>query len=226
MYLILLWIFLLKPAPSILKTLLPQHMDFQKVGEVIFNNEKYKILKPTTHIVADYFEDYILKQDNDNFPSKRRFIDDNGLRHYWTGFEKKSKSLRKTELISDVVETIDNENISESPRNDERNPSTKNAQTKDSIEKIPEDNSAKTSANDKDDEQATENSEEILSTSVGTTVRETPRRKKRPTLATNEPEVKMHISEKPILKQGGRTLVKTTFFCPFFGIVTMSAFVD
>ncbi|KAF9812943.1 hypothetical protein SFRURICE_016013 [Spodoptera frugiperda] len=49
----------------------PTHTDLQKVGEVIFNNEKYSVLKPTEHVVTDYFKDFMLRRENINFPTKR-----------------------------------------------------------------------------------------------------------------------------------------------------------
>ncbi|XP_022828843.1 uncharacterized protein LOC111358147 [Spodoptera litura] len=99
----------------------PSHTDLQKVGEVIFNNEKFNVLKPTVHVITDYFKDFMLRRENDKFPTKRVFIDHNGFRHAWSGFGNKVQSLRKTDLKNVVLNSqnfTDNLSTKKAPIND------------------------------------------------------------------------------------------------------------
>ncbi|KAH9645543.1 hypothetical protein HF086_003089 [Spodoptera exigua] len=159
----------------------PSHIDLQKVGDVIFNNEKYNVLKPTVHVVTDYFKDFMLRQEEKS-PTKRIFIDHNGFRHAWSGFGNKVQSLRKTDLKNAIL----NKNFTSTEK-----PANKLNVTTEAVE-------SKT------------------------------------TNETDVPKTKVFRSEDNSNKQdnetkksdGQRTVAKTTFFCPFFGVITMSAFID
>lgn len=151
-------------------------MDFQKVGEVIFNNEKYNVLKATSHVVTDSFKNF-MTEDARRRPSERIFIDDNGFRHYWTGLNIKRISLRKTDITESEVEKAKNTDIL-------RN-----------------------------------NAPNINGTVSITTIKHKPRRKKKATTL---------VTTKRPLRQANpvRTIAKTSFFCPFFGVITMSSYID
>ncbi|KPI94104.1 hypothetical protein RR46_13269 [Papilio xuthus] len=151
-------------------------MDFQKVNQIIINDEEYTVLKPTVHLVTDYFKEYILKRRN-TVETNRIFMDNNGYRHFWKGMEIPSQNLRKTDS------SIKEGNI------------TTNIPKVETVTK-----SSSTISTDKENEDLT-------------TVKNTPRRSKRRT--TN--------FYKPILRQSraGR-VITTSFFCPFFGVITMT----
>ncbi|XP_028171020.1 uncharacterized protein LOC114360497 [Ostrinia furnacalis] len=150
----------------------PQHIDLQKVGEVKFNHEKYNVLRPTLHKVEDYFRNFMMRRDSTDFPTKRVFIDHNGFRHYWSGFEEVEKNLRKSETPSDVKN--DTEIVTATNRN--------------------------------------------VSKQNSTVTKRLPKRRKR----------LKSIPSTNILRasNGTRTIAKTSFFCPFFGVVTMTTFLD
>ncbi|KAJ8708026.1 hypothetical protein PYW08_010392 [Mythimna loreyi] len=100
MYVIVLGIFIIKLQISISDPQFPTHVDLQKVGEAIFDNERFNILKPATHVITDHFKEFMLRRgsESSNHPAKRVFLDKNGFRHEWSGFGEEIKSLRKTDL--------------------------------------------------------------------------------------------------------------------------------
>ncbi|RVE49956.1 hypothetical protein evm_005424 [Chilo suppressalis] len=159
----------------------PDHVDLQKLGEVIINNATYNVLKPTTHVITDHFKDAMLRTDTKRIPSKKVFIDNNGFRHYWSGFEDKN-DLRKSNAFN-----VDNLKV------DVTLGDTKNTDTDKS----------------KKDKVATDNK------------RNHPKRLKDIPLEPVTPG-------KIILRQSGvtTTLAKTTFFCPFIGVMTMTSRLD
>ncbi|XP_035451544.2 eukaryotic translation initiation factor 4 gamma-like [Spodoptera frugiperda] len=295
MHFILLGFFIFKLQTTVAQY--PTHTDLQKVGEVIFNNEKYSVLKPTEHVVTDYFKDFMLRRENINFPTKRVFIDNNGFRHAWSGFENKVQSLRKTDLKNVV---LNSENFTDSVSTEKGSinvtstevaqntteaaettskaietnietvqSSTKtpvstteavktttdttetttdaNVPTTEVIETTAKSNNNITSKetpmnlNNQDNatESETEESEEKslesvtkVPNSVDTTTfrvlfRASIQSNTNITVTTNEKiqgrQGKNKTETKPTNE---RTVVQTTFFCPFFGIITMSGFVD
>ncbi|KPJ16349.1 hypothetical protein RR48_04614 [Papilio machaon] len=74
----------------------PNHVDFQKVNTIILNDEEYTVLKPTVHLVTDYFKEFVLKRRN-TIETNRIFMDKNGFRHFWKGMEIPPQSLRKAD---------------------------------------------------------------------------------------------------------------------------------
>ncbi|XP_026764874.3 uncharacterized protein LOC113523205 [Galleria mellonella] len=152
------------------------HVDLQKVGEVALNKDKFNVLKPTLHVVSDYFKDFMMRSENEHFPSKRVFIDKNGFRHFWSVLGDNDKSHRKT----DTKENLINYNTK----------ATNN------------------------DVGKTANKTDITNNS---NVKKKPKRKK-----------EVNDDDDKLLRQStsNKTVAKTSFFCPFFGIITMTAFVD
>ncbi|XP_059045909.1 uncharacterized protein LOC131841605 [Achroia grisella] len=159
-----------------ISTQFAEHVDLQNVGEIIHNGDKYNILKPTFHVVTDYFKDFMMRRDNEDFPLKRVFIDKSGFRHYWTILNNNQKTSRKI----DITENLKKYKIG----------------------------GKVTNAN------------KIISeaiTTKNTIIRKKPKRKK-----------KINKEDEKTLRQSAtnRTVATTSFFCPFFGVITMSAFVD
>lgn len=189
--------FQLKPSIS----QFPQHTDLQKVGEVIFNNEKYNILKVTTHTVTDYFEDFMLGKLKPN-PTKRFFVDDNSLSHQWSGFNEKSKSLRKTEILENAFVNVDSDNTS--------------------------------MLTSKENETLTEKHTSVVNKAVPSNFEDADKNENGPRDTNIARTVKEDVNKSESTKKGqplnsaneDRNVVQTTFFCPFLGVISMSAFVD
>lgn len=153
-------------------------MDLQKIAEITFKNEKFNVLKPTLHIITDYFKDFILQRRNEDVG--RIFLDRNGFRHVWEGMEAPEvKSLRKTELLlqKKTKEIYNKSNVKE--------PTSR-------------------------DFNSTNNNTNII--------KDKPRRKQK---------IKddVYIPKKVSLRDSS-TLVTTTFFCPFFGLIKMSSDIE
>lgn len=237
-------------------------MDFQKVGEVIFNNEKFNILKPTTHVISDYFKEFMLRTGDSNFPTKRLFVDDNGLRHFWTGFDKKTQSLRKTDDIDTSL--IDNTENAYKNKDESKNKTTvgyENTRDKndnDSYQNDKHSNEVSESEVDNAENNYSVEEDAVTSKSVtfkslldkkkrmfrsGSVVKESLRdndKDKKTTKAakTNAPAkndtttkdntdttMESAVTKKNTKKED-KVVATTTFFCPFFGVITMSAFMD
>ncbi|XP_046974240.1 uncharacterized protein LOC124540615 [Vanessa cardui] len=158
-----------------------EHLDLQKLSEIMFRDEKYNILKPTVHVIRDHFKDFIQKRNSANFPTDKVYLDKNGFRHFWKGMEiSRPKSLRKTDLSDRaIILNTDKESI----------PIKANKKEISTINDI-----------NKND------------TSVK--IKDKPRRKKKIQEDIFTP-AKQNLREKS-------TVVKTTFFCPFFGVIRMS----
>ncbi|XP_045781206.1 uncharacterized protein LOC123878150 [Maniola jurtina] len=152
-----------------------EHIDLQKVAEIMFKNEKYNVLKPTIHIIKDHFVEFIQKRHNID-TSERMFLDRNGLRHIWKGLEiPRLKNLRKADVTHRAIDDKNaNNNITAAIDTD--------------IKK----------SNKKDNRHRKGNK----------------RARKTTTTAVPEPI-------RPSLRDD-EVVVKTTFFCPFFGVVRMS----
>lgn len=180
----------------------PEHVDFQKEGEVLIKGQKYNILKLSKHIVKDHFLNYMQRLNED--PTKRVFLDKNGLRHIWSGFND-DKNLRKSE--SGVTTLINNDN-SEINRNI-RDESVYNKANEDDKSNV-QDTQAKYEHNGPDDE--------ANNTIV---VKRKPKRKLKS-------EVVDKIILKPALRTDGtnRTMAVTYFYCPFFGVMSLAAYID
>lgn len=152
----------------------PDHVDLQKVSEIIFNNEKFNVLKPTVHKITDHFKDFVRREIKNN--NERVFVDDNGFRHFWSGLGMKQSSLRKTEIevyeVNKVIE--DNVNV-------------------DNISPL-----AKKSLKRPEALQENKNAEAILRHAATTA--------------------------KPAAKK--KKVAITSFFCPFFGVMKMTSFID
>ncbi|XP_050358217.1 uncharacterized protein LOC126778585 [Nymphalis io] len=156
-----------------------EHIDLQKISEVMFRNEKFNVLKPTVHVIQDHFKEFIQKRNSVNFPTERVFLDKNGFRHFWEGMEfPRPKSLRKAIALNTDKEII---------------------QLKHNNKQIP--TATDTNKND-----------------TNVKMKDKPKRKKKI-------EADILIPAKQTLR-GKSTVVKTTFFCPFFGVITMSTNVD
>ncbi|KAG6464301.1 hypothetical protein O3G_MSEX014421 [Manduca sexta] len=152
----------------------PKHIDLLKLGDVNLNGNKYKLLKPTNHIITDYFKHFMLGQIR-RYPNEKVFIDDNGFRHDWDDY----KNSRKHYIFQKAT-TLKEIKLTDYKGN-----------------KIIEENKKLNE----------------------TKVRKKPRRKKK---VIEEEEKREKIS----LREGGRTVARTTFFCPFFGVITMSSYLD
>lgn len=276
-------------------------MDFQKVGEAIFNNEKYNILKPTTHIVSDYFKDFMLRRENTDIPTKRIFVDKNGFRHFWSGFGSASKSLRKTDGINlnlipyarnnknkdlnsnvlskvrrnikagikkqflrggddteqpdddtttvkievaTTVEATDETKIkvlkegedpekkdtddkgsdkkdSDKKESDDKDTEKKDSDNKDAEKKESDDKDKdKKESDDKDSGKKESDKKDAEDKDAGK--KDTEKKENGDKTTTTKKIVTKTTTPKP----ADRVVAKTTFFCPFFGVITMAAFLD
>ncbi|XP_026743563.1 pheromone-processing carboxypeptidase KEX1-like [Trichoplusia ni] len=259
-------------------------MDFQKVGEAIFNNEKYNILKPTTHIVSDYFKDFMLRRENTDIPTKRVFVDKNGFRHFWSGFGSASKSLRKTDVrrnikagikkqflrggddteqpegdtttvkieVATTVEATDETKIkvlkegedpekkdtddkgsdkkdSDKKESDDKDTEKKDSDNKDAEKKESDDkdkkesddkDSGKKESDDKDSDKKDADKKDAEDKDAGK--KDTEKKENGDETTTTKKISTKSTTPKP----ADRVVAKTTFFCPFFGVITMAAFLD
>uniref|UniRef100_A0A2A4JRE7 Uncharacterized protein n=1 Tax=Heliothis virescens TaxID=7102 RepID=A0A2A4JRE7_HELVI len=225
-------------------------MDLQKVGDVIFNNEKYNILKPTVHVITDYFKEHMLRTEKKESPDTRIFIDHNGFRHTWSGFGKKTKSLRKTDLNhmdGNVEETTDVTEDNVTPNADLKtttnaanysNEDSKNSETNEQeVNKTSEENKEDSSNASLESKKTTTTLnifravlDKNLNLGLKHKVEPVKKAKKLTRLEKKSAQIsKERIKERPEIetKTGKeRTIAKTTFFCPFLGVITMSAFID
>nr|XP_034837694.1 uncharacterized protein LOC117993923 [Maniola hyperantus] len=152
-----------------------EHIDLQKVAEIMFRNEKYNVLKPTIHIIKDHFVEFIQKRHNID-TSERMFLDRNGLRHVWKGLEiPRLRSLRKADNTQRAIDNKNaNNNISATISTDTKKGNKRASRPK----------------------------------------RGNKRERRTTTTAAPEP-IKPNLRDDEVV-------VKTTFFCPFFGVVQMS----
>lgn len=186
---------------------IPAHLDLQKIAVLYINKDEYKVLKPAIHSVRDHFQDTMIRRDTE-LSSDRIFLDENGLRHFWNVFNQKSKSLRRLipENEMDVIEGQQNVN---SPARRKGNQRTAKAKP---------------------------------TTTPTSTTKDGPKRKtpgrysvrnkrsvKKKTKKALRTILHLRKKENKDFKGGDdkeRTLVKTTFFCPFFGVMTMHSYID
>ncbi|KAL0859886.1 hypothetical protein ABMA27_010219 [Loxostege sticticalis] len=182
-------------------TQFPNHVDLQKVGEVKFNHEKYNILRPTLHTIQDYFHDTMMRRDSSDFPTQRVFIDENGFRHYWSGFEESEKNLRKSDTpINQANETISVSDVSIKNNGSEKSDTPINqANETISVSDVSIKNNGSEGHN-------------------STRTRKLPKRRKKVEAVPTRNILRASIKS----PAGGGTIAKTTFFCPFFGVVTMT----
>ncbi|PZC72634.1 hypothetical protein B5X24_HaOG210868 [Helicoverpa armigera] len=213
-------------------------MDLQKVGDVIFNNEKYNILKPTVHVITDYFKDHVLRTENKD-PGARIFIDHNGFRHTWTGFGKKTKSLRKTDLdhkdgdVEDTdVKSNDDVEITTATVNSSEDGNHSNETNEQQGKKTSEENKEEDSANAGAESKNTTATLNIITEQKGSKVLGLKHKMRQvgstKSFVRNAPKNEKTENDPKIESKAGkdRTVAKTTFFCPFLGVITMSAFID
>ncbi|KAI5636222.1 hypothetical protein NE865_11061 [Phthorimaea operculella] len=85
----------------------PDHTDFEKLGEVQFRNDIYKILRPSLHKVTDHFKDVMMKTDTQS-ANEKTLMDNNGFRHHWSTLTQRD-SLPKA--ANDIQETIDGDSF-------------------------------------------------------------------------------------------------------------------
>lgn len=117
----------------------------------------------------------MMRRDSSDFPTQRVFIDENGFRHYWSGFEESEKNLRKSDTpINQANETISVSDVSIKNNGSEGHNSTR--------------------------------------------TRKLPKRRKKVEAVPTRNILRASIKS----PAGGGTIAKTTFFCPFFGVVTMT----
>lgn len=136
-------------------------------------------MKLTLHIIKDHFAEFIQKRHNTD-PSERIFIDRNGLRHVWKGFEiPRTSNLRKAYIPHKAIES--------------RN--TNGALVNSNTTKVTPDTST-------------------------TMKRKKPLRGRK---TTEKPDIE--DTDKLNLRDGS-TVIRTTFYCPFFGLVRMTTHVD
>lgn len=151
------------------------------------------MLKPSLHIVRDYFKDFALRRGTPNFPTKRVFIDKNGFRHFWSGIEDRISNLRKSDSFKNArtANIIDLTRASNDYSTVKKKKPLRKKKFTDGIE----------SNYFKVDQEA------LRSNST------TQKNSKPNNTSTIVQDTNSNVK---------RTLVKTTFFCPFFGVVTMT----
>lgn len=167
----------------------------------------------------------MLRTENIYHPEKRVFIDNNGFRHNWSGFGEKAKSLRKTDLKhdrGDFKKAL--KSNPESDMNTEQNNDTPESQKTTTILNV-------FSAIQKKKSSTSVTVEKLLRQSKGDAKEKADSTKK----ADKKPVDEENYAPG---KKGGRTddknsknnkeraVIRTTFFCPYFGTITMSSFLD
>ncbi|KAI8433720.1 hypothetical protein MSG28_015708 [Choristoneura fumiferana] len=180
----------------------PEHVDFQKEGEIFVKGEKYNILKLSKHVVKDHFLNFMQRRDED--PTKRVFLDKNGLRHIWSRFNN-YKNLRKSEGGVSTSVKDDNSEVNGNIRDD----IVHNEANKDENNKIQNKQTKDEDAGPKD---------EAINKIIG---KRKPKRKPKS-------DVVDKIILKPALRTdaSNRTMAVTYFYCPFFGVMSLSAYID
>lgn len=164
----------------------------------MFKNEKYYVLKPTVHIIEDYFQTFVQKRNNEQISNSKILIDKDGFRHFWKGMVLPGRgSLRKADVPQ--LETFDFSNKEKKINENIQN----NKVINDKIEILNKENNTTTL---------------LRNYSQTIKIKEKPIRKK----------IKKTIFEpaKPAHVRQGTTQIKTTFFCPHFGVITMTANVE
>lgn len=233
--------------------MIPAHLDLQKIADVYINNDNYKVLKPTIHSVTDHFQEKMMRRETE-LPSGRVFLDGNGLRHFWNVFNEKSKSLRR--LIPDKeVDVIEGQDNMNSRRRKSKTSKASKSKTKGRVAnvKVTTKASKKTTLDDSEEEIKTTTPKPTTTkrtTTTRTTTKTSPTTKDGPKRKTpgrysvrkkllNKKKLENYLLRSSITKlvkkdekKGStrdgpeRTLVKTTFFCPFFGVMTMHSYLD
>lgn len=187
-------------------------------------------------------------------PGERIFIDNNSFRHTWTGFEDKIKSLRKTDIKhvsesfetisvdtpeADVISTDDNKTTVENTTNSSNNNEENENNNQEEVNDIDDNKTAQNSTED-----ATETPESKETTldelilgaldnnstkiSIEPSLRQGKEAKTKKAAAATKKPAATTKNKIPVTTKTAktRTVATTTFFCPFFGVITMSAFID
>ncbi|KAJ2943118.1 hypothetical protein O0L34_g18809 [Tuta absoluta] len=121
------------------KAQFPDHIDLEKLGEVEYQNDVYKILRPSLHKVRDHFKDVMMKT-NIQPPNKKLLMDNNGFRHTWSTLDKPESVQEASNHIEETMEANSFEIIKELslPKDSEDNEPLKNARKKIILEAIME----------------------------------------------------------------------------------------
>ncbi|KAJ2946870.1 hypothetical protein O0L34_g16202 [Tuta absoluta] len=107
------------------KAQFPDHVDLEKLGEVEFQNERYKILRPSLHKVTDHFKEFMMKT-NTQSTNEKLLLDNNGFRHHWStlnvdvpkGVRRNDIDIEK-KIIEDSFEIIKGLSLSKEPEGKE-----------------------------------------------------------------------------------------------------------
>lgn len=177
-------------------------MDLFYLGDVALKrDEKFKILRPVTHEMTDHFKENMLRSVS-SAPGEKLYIDENGFRHKWKLIEEKSS--RKS-----AISIIEN--------NKEKN-----------IININQNNITPIDVIDSKTNKHTYSLVSALKENVNNSSNTT-KKKYRPKRKKKELEISPEIvdQQKTDLREAKeRTMVKTTFFCPFIGVITMHSYLD
>ncbi|XP_026324476.1 uncharacterized protein LOC113233564 [Hyposmocoma kahamanoa] len=228
-----------------IQNVIPDHLDLQKIAHLYINNEKYKVLKPAIHSVTDHFQNSMRRETE--LPSDRVFIDGNGFRHFWNVFKKRSKSLRRVipESEVDIIEGQDNVNAPSrrkgKPKTAKASKGAGKANSRPTNVKVTTKPSKTTVDESKEETEAT--TRKSKPTTASPTTKDGPKRKtpgrysvRKKLLNKKKLEKSLRSSIIKLIKKDEHkdatrdgketTLVKTTFFCPFFGVMTMHSYLD
>lgn len=234
-----------------IQNVIPDHLDLQKIAHLYINNEKYKVLKPAIHSVTDHFQNSMRRETE--LPSDRVFIDGNGFRHFWNVFKERSKSLRRVipESEVDIIERQDNVNAPSrrkgKPKTAKASKGAGKANSRPTNDKVTTKPRKSTVDESKEETEAT--TRKSKPTTASPTTKDGPKRKtpgrysvRKKLLNKKKLEKLLRSSITKLIKKDKnkdtenkdtetrngkeRTLVKTTFFCPFFGVMTMHSYLD
>nr|XP_053620918.1 uncharacterized protein LOC128681210 [Plodia interpunctella] len=244
----------------------PDHIDFQKLGQLKYNNEIYNVLKPSMHVVKAP-GDEILRRGN-NSP-KELVVDTDGLTHYWLNLKpnyRKSEDvienrdklnherkypinlanvngkdgatnelLQETMIKETQIDIKSNENqvignkaevngdtkyLIDFAVENEINEATNLLEEEGTIKETEIDANSNREQSFKDDMNTTESP---VIAAIAVTRSRRPKRKRHKV----QEHVKDTVYIPRYLRNGtGRTVVRTTFFCPFLGIFTMKSLID
>lgn len=226
-----------------IQNMIPSHLDLQKIADIYINKENYKVLKPAIHSVTDHFQDTMMRRETE-IPSERVFLDGNGFRHYWNVFNERSKSLRRLipENEEDIIERQDNVNAPARRKGKQRSAKATKLASKPTNAKAAniKITTSKTTIHVSEETEAITRKSKATTAKAKITTKEGPKRKtpgrysvrNKKLLNKKKSEKSLRSSIVNLLRKDSkgegkeRTLVKTTFFCPFFGVMTMHSYLD
>ncbi|KAJ0170532.1 hypothetical protein K1T71_013903 [Dendrolimus kikuchii] len=183
---------------------IPKHMDLLYLGDVsLQNKEKYKVLRPVAHEMTDYFKEYMLRTIS-SVPGEKLYMDENGFRHKWKFVEENSsrKSADRSNIEKDYSKV----------------------QTYKTGVKIVESDVIKNQTNTNNVSLAPNRIKNDYNSSFITAKKKyRPKRKKKD---LDESHATVEEPKADLRQAIERTMVKTSFFCPFFGVITMHSYLD